>query len=269
MMASFIYDGLKFHFRELGSGVPFLFQHGLGADLEQPLGIFTPPKSIRLIAFDCRFHGQTDPNGPAEKVALDTFAQDMAALVDHLQVGRAIVGGISMGAAVALKFALGFPARVLGLVQSRPAWLVGPNWENAGRFGLVADLLQKLGPVRGKQEFLTSNVYHDLARESPDAAESLCGQFDKPWAVERAARLERIPRDTAIASLSELSAVKIPTLVLSSRHDPIHPFQFGQSIAEAIPSSTFREITAKSVCRKSYEAEVQENVAGFLQERFL
>jgi pimeloyl-ACP methyl ester carboxylesterase len=46
--------------------------------------------------------------------------------MDYLRLPQAIVGGISMGAAVALNFTLRFPERVLGLILSRPAWLDGP-----------------------------------------------------------------------------------------------------------------------------------------------
>lgn len=63
-MAEFIHDGIHFHYRDEGEGIPFLFQHGLGADLTQPFSIFRPPAGIRLIAFDARAHGKTTPIGP-------------------------------------------------------------------------------------------------------------------------------------------------------------------------------------------------------------
>src|SRR5687768_12609200 len=107
-------DGIRFHFRSTGEGVPFVYQHGLGADVDQPFNLFTPPEGVRLLGFDCRMHGATAPPGDANDISLATFADDMLALLDFLEIEQAIVGGISMGAAVALNFALRFPARTRG-----------------------------------------------------------------------------------------------------------------------------------------------------------
>jgi len=62
-MPIFHHDGLKFHYRETGSGIPFVFQHGLGADLNQPLDLFRPPPGFRVLAFDCRAHGKPCRSG--------------------------------------------------------------------------------------------------------------------------------------------------------------------------------------------------------------
>ena len=103
-MPIFYHDGLQFHYRETGRGIPFVFQHGLGADVNQPFGLFRPPSGFRLVTFDCRAHGQTVPLGDERKINIAVFADDLAALLDHLSIPSAVVGGISMGAAVALNF---------------------------------------------------------------------------------------------------------------------------------------------------------------------
>ncbi len=88
-MPIFHHDGLKFHYRETGSGLPFVFQHGLGGDVSQPFGLFRPPSGFRLIAFDCRAHGQTVPLGDESKISMAAFADDLAALLDHLSIRSA------------------------------------------------------------------------------------------------------------------------------------------------------------------------------------
>jgi pimeloyl-ACP methyl ester carboxylesterase len=268
-MPTFAHDGLRFHYRDSGAGLPFVFQHGLGADVEQSFGLFAPPRGCRLIAFDCRAHGHTTPIGTEDRISVNGFAADLGAFLDHLQLDSAVVGGTSMGAALALHFAIQAPHRTLGLVQSRPAWLTGPNHENAARFEFVARLLREFGAARGKQEFLRSEFYQRIKSESSAAAESLCTQFDSPHAAERAVRLERIPRSAAIESLEELSAMEVPTLVLAHRHDPIHPYEYGEKLAAAIRNATFREITAKSVCAKTHGEEVQRYLTEFLLQNFL
>src|SRR5437899_1718152 len=86
---------LKLYFEEQGSGIPFFFQHGLGGDISQPFSLFHPPPGIRLIAFDCRGHGRSSV-GPLDQLLLSTFADDLLALMNYLEIPSAIVGGISM-----------------------------------------------------------------------------------------------------------------------------------------------------------------------------
>jgi pimeloyl-ACP methyl ester carboxylesterase len=173
-MPGFQHDGIRFNYRDEGAGMPFVFQHGLGADLTQPFSLCHPaPEGIRLIAFDARAHGQTTPVGPVERISLKTFADDLAALLDHLGIQRAIVGGISMGAAITLNFTLRFPKRVIGLVQSRPAWLDGPHPWNVAMFSLISRLIREHGPARGKQLFLETPEYRDTLDRWPDVATSL------------------------------------------------------------------------------------------------
>src|SRR5258706_562257 len=141
-MPFFDHDGLHFHYREEGAGLPFIFQHGLGANLTQSFSLFRPPNGLRLLAFDCRAHGATSPLGEIEKLRIATFADDLRALVAHLNIAGVVVGGISMGAAVTLNFALRFPKQVRGLVLSRPAWTDRPNPWNVHIFTLISRLIR-------------------------------------------------------------------------------------------------------------------------------
>src|SRR5438105_2035578 len=149
-MAFFPHDGLSFHYLDTGSGTPFFFQHGLGGDVNQPFGLFRPPAGIRLLGFDVRGHGETRPLGSPEKVGIASSADDLLALMYHLEFARAIVGGISMGAAIALNFSVRYPDRVLGLVLSRPAWLDRPYPENVAIFSLIGRLIREYGGVGGR-----------------------------------------------------------------------------------------------------------------------
>ena len=105
-MSVFEHDGLRFHFRDEGHGLPFVFQHGLGGDVNQPFGLYRPRAGVRLIAFDVRGHGETRPLGDVDKLTIATLADDLIGLIDHLGIKQTVVGGISLGAAVAVNVAL-------------------------------------------------------------------------------------------------------------------------------------------------------------------
>ena len=64
-----------------------------------------------------------------------------------------MIGGISLGSAVAVNVALRYPERVLGLVLSRPAWIDRPLPENVQLYSTIADLLQSVGAKEGLERF--------------------------------------------------------------------------------------------------------------------
>lgn len=264
-MPTFMHDNLRFNYLDTGKGKPFIFQHGLGGDVNQPFGLFRPPAGWRLLTFDCRAHGETRPIGDHSRIGIAPFADDLRAFMDHLGLGRAVVGGISMGSAVALNFTLRYPERVGGLVLSRPAWLDHPKAENVYWCGILAGLIRKYGAAEGKRRFIETPEYAEILRESPDVANSMLRQFDHPRAEETVIKLERIPPDTPCQSLDELKTIRVPTLVLANRQDPVHPFAYGQTLAQAIPGAIFRELTAKSVSPEQHKADVQAHIEAFLK----
>jgi pimeloyl-ACP methyl ester carboxylesterase len=265
-MPEFTRDGITFHYVDTKEGFAVVFQHGLGGDVNQPLGLYQPAAGIRLIACDMRAHGRTYPLGHIEKLSMATLAADLVALLDHLQIQGAVVGGISLGSAVAVSVALQFPERVLGLVLSRPAWMEGPVPENARLYALIARLIRESGAVQGLERFRSTAEYQAMARISPDCAQSLCGQFNEPRAEEFVSRLERLAADTPVRRREEYRMIKVPTLILGNRQDPIHPWSYAEALAQLIPGANLRELTPKSVSVQAHAADVQNALSDFLIE---
>lgn len=263
-MPFFEHDGLEFHYLDRGSGVPVFFQHGLGGETEKVFALIDLPPGFRLLGLDCRGHGRTKPLGQPGRLGFDTFADDLVALMDKLEIARAILGGTSMGAGVALNCVLRYPQRVQGLVLLRIAWLDEPNPANARLYGLIAQLMREHGPKSGFELFMNSEAYAAVARESSDTASSLRALVTEPGALDRIARLERLPQDAPNRDRSQWRRLSIPTLVLGTRRDPVHPFEFGQELAREIPGAQFRELTPKSVNLGRYTAELRREMAEFL-----
>lgn len=268
-MSAFRVGGVTFHYTDVGAGVPFLFQHGIGGDVRQPAGLFSPRPGVRLLSFDARAHGQTVPLGDAAALSFDTFGDDLVALLDHLGLSAAIVGGISMGAGIALNVAVRYPQRVAGLVLSRPAWLAGPMpGESVALFDRIARLLREVGAgdrSGALRRLELDATFSALAKRFPDTAASLRGQITEPRAVDAVARLERLPRDRPVAALRDAAAIRVPALVLAHDQDPIHPLAFGVALARTVPGARLVRLTPKAVDRSRHAAEVQHALAGFLE----
>jgi pimeloyl-ACP methyl ester carboxylesterase len=260
-------NGVRFRYREEGDGLPFVFQHGLGGDLTQPFGVYRPAAGVRLIGFDFRGHGETRPLGDVAKLTIANLADDLVALLDHLAIERAVIGGISLGSAVAVNTALRYPERLLGLVLSRPAWIDKPLPENVHLYSMIAGLLQSVGAKEGLERIRRTALFQAMEGESPDCAKSLVGQFEQPRAEECAARLARLIVDTPCPDRSMYKTINVPTLVLGNHQDPIHPWDLAQALAGLIPGAELCEITPKSVSLEQHAADVQKAVDGFLTRR--
>jgi pimeloyl-ACP methyl ester carboxylesterase len=266
-MPFFDHDGLRFHYRDEGQGLPFVFQHGLGGDLSQPFSLYRPLPGIRLLGFDARGHGQTHPLGDETKLSLAELAADLIAFLDHRGIHQAVVGGISLGSAVAVNVSLRFPHRVLGLVLSRPAWVERPIPGNVHLYSMIARLIREVGVTEGLEQFRKSLEYLAMNRESPDCARSLIGQFQEPRAAECVARLERLAGDSPCGA-SDYRRLQVPTLILGNERDPIHPLACAETLARLIPGAELRGITPKSVSLDNHAADVQKAVDDFLIRHF-
>ncbi len=266
-MPLFHHDGLSFHYRQEGDGLPFIFQHGLGGDLGQPCGVYRPASGVRLISFDMRGHGETQPLGDVAKLSIASLADDLVALLDHLEIERTVLGGISLGSAVAVNTALRYPERVRGLVLSRPAWIDRPVPENVYIYTTIAGLIREAGASEGLERFRRTPEFQAMEQESPDCARSLVGQFEHPRALECVARLERLIRDTPCPDRALYRTIRVPTLILGNHQDPIHPWAFAETLAGLTPRAELREITPKSVSLDRHAADVQAAVDDFLVNR--
>lgn len=144
-MPSFRHDDLNFYFEEHGSGVPFLFSHGLAGDIGQAKELVGSVAGFRLILYDNRGHGKTGEPGSVDRLNFSTMADDAAALLNRLSIERAVVGGVSMGAGIALAFCLKCPHRARAAILVRPAWLNEPAPPNLAMFPEIAAMIQDAG----------------------------------------------------------------------------------------------------------------------------
>jgi pimeloyl-ACP methyl ester carboxylesterase len=264
-MPSINLHGELFHYGSVGEGLPFVFQHGMGADVTQPLSSGGNLAGWRMIAMDCRGHGKTEANLDPARISLAQFAEDLAALLDSLNIERAVVGGISMGAGVALAFALAHPERANGLILVRPAWLDRPFPPNLRWFPLAASLLQEYPADEAAHRCKQSPAFSELAAESKPAADSLLGQFRRPHARERAVILARMPASAPVTSLTQCRQLQILTLVVVNARDPVHPDILGEQLAAAIPGAALSRITSKAESETLHQADLARTLQDFLE----
>jgi pimeloyl-ACP methyl ester carboxylesterase len=248
---------------DTGAGLPVLFQHGLGGNAAQAAEVFPDGEGFRRLTLECRGQGRS-AQGDSHALSIPTFAADVLAFADARGVGRFVAGGISMGAAIALHLAVRHPERVLGLILARPAWLWQKAPENMRPYVEVAGHLRNPDLRAGQAAFEHSVTARELAQAAPDNLASLLRFFTAENPETLAALLAAIAGDGPDVSEAEVRRISVPTLVLGTGIDVIHPLDFARQLAARISGARFAEITAKTTDRTRYVGEFRAALARFL-----
>lgn len=222
-------SGIALQVAEQGhpAGVPVLMLHGV-TDSWRSFAPVLPhlPEWMRVIAPSQRGHGDSDR--PAAGYRTRDFAADVAALLDRLGCARAVVVGHSMGTANALRFALDYPDRTLGLVligafaSFRRSAVITDYWQ-----GTVRDLTDPIEPAVAREfqestlaqpippAFLASAVEESLKVPARVWRDSFAGMFEDDFA-------------------GEIGEVGAPTLVVWGDRDAFCPRADQQALLAAI-----------------------------------
>jgi 3-oxoadipate enol-lactonase len=199
---------------------------------------------FRVISFDARGHGRSEPAADPRQYGYDVLTEDLGAVMDAFGIERAVLAGISMGAHTALRLALEQPHRSAALAVVSPAFDPEdhPNEENVteadalaagvrerGVDGFMAALWIRAGSSR---EPAGVRAAHSLLRRRLREHHDLIAVGD---AVK--ANLRAKPFD----DFGALSALEGPVLVVGTRDelDPRHPYELARSYVRAIPGSRF------------------------------
>ena len=142
-------DEARLHFDSVGTGQPVVFIHAGVADSRMWNAQFEEIEGARLIRFDLRGYGKSSLGSQRF-----TNRDDVISVLDHLEIGRALLVGCSIGGNIALQVAAAAPARLDGLVlvgadapgfdpgvdYESPEWPLAVEAFKAGDWKRVAEL---------------------------------------------------------------------------------------------------------------------------------
>jgi non-heme chloroperoxidase len=97
-------DGMNMYYKDWGTGQPVVFNHGwpLSADAFEDQMFFMSSNGYRCVAVDRRGHGRSDQTWDGND--MDTYADDLAALIEHLDLKDAVLVGHSTGGGVVARY---------------------------------------------------------------------------------------------------------------------------------------------------------------------
>ncbi|MBV8733382.1 MAG: alpha/beta fold hydrolase [Solirubrobacterales bacterium] len=235
------HGGVSLAAETAGWGPPVVLLHGLTATRRYVvMGSKALERSNHnVIAYDARGHGRSSPAPDARSYGYEELGEDLVAVLDELEIERAVVAGASMGAHTALWLALHRPDRVAALVVITPGYdpAAVEDGDRLARWDALSEGLRDRG-VEGFLEAYGEPRVPEAWRETViGAIRQRMALHEHPEAVADA--LKVVPRSRPFGELEELSDIPAPTVVIASADepDPEHPQALAQAYAEAIPGA--------------------------------
>jgi pimeloyl-ACP methyl ester carboxylesterase len=264
MQHVFAHDGLRFNAVKGAGRTPVFFQHGLTGTADQTIEAFPNDPRFGLRTLECRGHGLSEL-GNEKSISIKQFAGDVAVFVEAEKTRPAVIGGISMGAAIALHLAVHRPELVKALILARPAWMFDAAPQNMKPFAQVGALLRDHPLHAAQEKFISSDTAQYLATYAPDNLASLRTLFHREPVAATSKLLLAIAHDGPDVSLAQVKAIQVPTLIIATEHDETHPMSHAVDLHKMIPGSHLSIITPKGVDKQRYLLDFQSELTRFLE----
>ncbi len=186
----------------------------------------------RVVSVDLRGHGETEASSGA--ATMKQMAQDVATLMDVLDIERAVIGGLSMGGYVTLAFYRMFPQRVEKLLLADTRAQADTEEGKATREQQAQKILAE-GMASIVDSMLPKLLSPETVSKRPDVVMRLRDMMlgTKPDGAAAALRGMAVRDDHT----EWLSQVRVPTLILVGREDPITPPADSEKMRERISGS--------------------------------
>ena len=258
---SFRYNGQRISYADHGEGERILLLiHGLlmNRHMYDQLAPEMASRGIRVITIDLLGHGASDMPFDMRAYSMSSFADQVAALIDHLKLDRPVVGGTSLGANVSLEMAARHPkaARALfiempvldnALVAAGAIFLPIMIALRAGRIplSLFAALVKRIP----RTHYLV-DIALDWMRRPPEASRAV---------------LEGLFFGRVAPPREERQLIGVPALVIGHQADPLHPFSDSDMLVEELPRA--RLVNAESIFEwRISPGRLDDELADFITE---
>jgi len=225
-------NGIRLAYERRGTGAPLVLLHGYPLDHHlwdevAPLLVDT----FDLIIPDLRGFGESSTVDSFS--AMEDFASDIAALLDHLEIQKTAIVGHSMGGYIALAFARLYPERVTGLGLISSQVLADPPDRKEGRYKSAAEVADKgIGSVVAAMtpKFTANPQLQEFARQSMER------QQPAAYIGALKAMAERVDSTPLLASLN------IPVVLVHGDADQLIPVDRAREVKNALPNAYLVEI---------------------------
>jgi pimeloyl-ACP methyl ester carboxylesterase len=255
-------DGELVHVEQFGTGPRVVvLLHGilLDSQMNHRLAASLADAGYRVVLVDLPGHGRSTRSRDPHDHRVDRYAEVLLRVLDRLEIERAVVGGVSLGANVSLTLAVAHPERVLGLLAEMPVL------EHATPTAGVCFLpLYFAVWVAGPLLRPLSRVVRRLPRSRVGILDTFV-QVAASDPSEVAAVLGGVVTGPLTPRLADRRALRVPTLVIGHHFDAVHAFADAKDLAEEVPGAQL--VLARSVAElRLSPGRLTERIRSFLAE---
>ncbi|MGO9419220.1 alpha/beta fold hydrolase [Roseiarcus sp.] len=218
------HDGVKLYYEETGAGAPVIFVHEFAGDLrswEAQLRHFG--QRYHAIAYNARGYPPSDAPEEVGKYSQDRAADDIAAVLDHLQLSRAHIVGLSMGGFATLHFGFRHAPRARSLTVAGCGYGANPAKREDFRAEVAASaaLLLEQGTEKFAERYAYGPTRVQLENKSPRAFADFKRQLAEHSDIGSANTLLGVLRERpSLYDLKDqMKALNVPTLILAGDED--------------------------------------------------
>jgi pimeloyl-ACP methyl ester carboxylesterase len=259
----FRHDGQRLAYTVYGEGRrTVVLLHGLllSQRMHERLAADLAARGNRVVTMDLLGHGRSDRPRDMWHHSMALYAEQVLALLDHLRVDEAVVGGTSLGANVTLEVALRDPSRLRGMVIEMPV-LDNALLAGALAFTPLMVALSFAEPVMAGIAWAARRVPSRLVPYWLDVALDVLRQDPGP----SAAVIQGILFGRVAPHRRERRTFRTPALIIGHRRDPIHPFSDADLLASELRNGRLVQASTILELRLSPERLTNE-IAAFLDE---
>jgi 3-oxoadipate enol-lactonase len=223
--------GVRLFAVEDGAGRAIVMLHGPMASHLAALPLVAPLAArYRVVVPDLRGSGKSWSGAP---LSFDRLADDVAALLDHIGAERAIIGGVSGGSGVALRFALWHPSRTAALLLVKPVYAGGERGytEEQRQTFTRMDAVASRALDEGVQ--VLRPLYANLPPPVREKALAMLEGFDAASVVATSRFVASGAQP--FTSAADLRSLAVPTLLVRG-DDALHPAEVSDVYADHIPN---------------------------------
>lgn len=236
--------GIDVYYEVEGSGEPLLLIMGTNADHNNwSAQVKAYRESHAVITYDARGTGQSTHPEEVTEYSMRILADDAAALLDEIGVGRAHVSGLSLGSATAQELAINHPEKVATL-QLHCTWGRSDEWFirmiDTNEFCIIHD-----DPAMYIRTALLWVASPTFINERPGDVEAFERGFllDNPHPPSKHGMMGHFHADKTHDALDRLDRIEVPTLITSGEVDWQVPTRYGLEVQRRIPGSTMHVFT--------------------------
>ena len=217
-------DGVRLHYHTAGEGKSIVFVHEFAGDLrsfEPQMRFFA--RRYRCIAFNARGYPPSDVPETPESYSQDRARDDILAVLDGLELDKAHVVGVSMGAFATLHFGLAYPGRAHSLVIGGCGY--GAPKDVRAEFQAealaMADRILSEGMEKAAESYSITATRIQLKDKDPRGWAELKSQLAEHSALGSANTMRGVQaaRPSLYDLTDQLSALEVPALVMSGDED--------------------------------------------------